>query len=438
MSTRPDNPGTSYLPERYRQKLRAKKQRRIYKKMVAAGIAIIIVIIAAFLLFGGLLQLPLPSPPVTSPAPITVNAGEQPMSPGVNVTVAITPGYRTGTGISALYSPDMLSQEKAVSILREEYPGETYTLNLLNLTDRYPGHRLYEFSIQPAVSSSTETESTVFIDAVTGEPYTPGQEDARITAQQAQDIAGKAFATARPDRVRVRYHAGPGTGRTWNFTIMKGTGAIITGTLDAETGLISSFTRPLRKPGRPAEPVLDLPAARKIADQYLPDRNGPVAVTLIDGRYFPLGSPSDPVAGQYIFVYRRVVNDFPCDMDGFIVGVDAVNGEITAYDRHWNAPDNAFSVTSEPLVIKREATFAVLQKAQETYPALASGLRILSAEIRWKDQHPAGITPRPGSIPLGWKIEFDDDIIRANSSAEPAVAWVDVQTGSILDFEYRH
>jgi hypothetical protein len=80
----------------------------------------------------------------------------------------------------------------------------------------------------------------------------------------------------------------------------------------------------------------------------------------------------------------------------------------------------------------------VLQKAQETYPALASGLRILSAEIRWKDQHPAGITPRPGSIPLGWKIEFDDDIIRANSSAEPAVAWVDVQTGSILDFEYRH
>jgi len=67
-----------------------------------------------------------------------------------------------------------------------------------------------------------------------------------------------------------------------------------------------------------------------------------------------------------------------------------------------------------------------------------SGLRIVSAEIKWKDQHPYGVTPRPGSIPLAWKVVFDDDIIRTNSSAKPAVAWVDAQTSSILDFEYQH
>ena len=151
-----------------------------------------------------------------------------------------------------------------------------------------------------------------------------------------------------------------------------------------------------------------------------------------------MGSPSDPMAGQYVFIYSRIVNDIPCEEDRFIVSVDSVTGDITSYERHWSAPDNAFSVASDPLILKREATFAVLQQAKEKYPEWVNGLRIVSAEIRWKDQHPVGITPRPGSIPLAWKVTFEDDFIRGNSSAIPAVAWVDAQTGSILDFEYRH
>ncbi|MFA6226446.1 MAG: hypothetical protein WC620_09830 [Methanoregula sp.] len=132
------------------------------------------------------------------------------------------------------------------------------------------------------------------------------------------------------------------------------------------------------------------------------------------------------------------MNDIPCEEDGFIAGVDSVTGEITAYERHWSASDNAFSVTSEPLVLKREATFAGLQRAKETYPESVNGLRIDATEIKWMDRHSAGVTLRPGSIPLAWKVTFDDDIIRANRSAQPATAWVDAQTGSILDFEYQH
>jgi hypothetical protein len=80
----------------------------------------------------------------------------------------------------------------------------------------------------------------------------------------------------------------------------------------------------------------------------------------------------------------------------------------------------------------------VLKKAQETYPTAVDGLAIISAEIRWKDYPPQGSTPRPGSIPLAWKILFSDEVIRAKPLSSPAVAWVDVQTGKILDFYYEH
>ena len=437
MSTRPDDQNATYLPARYRQQVRIKKQRHIYKKLLTAGIVIVFFIVAFFLLIGMLpvfQSFTLLQSPVT-PTPPT---GGQNPAPVVNVTVAVTPGYALGTGISPLPSKDVLSHEKAVSFLRGEYPAETYTLISLNLTDRYSGHMLYEFTIQPTSSSSTETRFVVFDDAVTGEPYTPGQDDARITMGQAQDLARKAFPGIRSDQVRVRYSTTPDSGRTWNFRFVKGTTPILAGTMDADTGQISSFTQAIQKVGRPAEPVIGLPAAQAIADRYISGKNGPVAVNMSEGLYSPLGSPSDPMAGQYVFIYNRIVNKIPCEDDGFIVGVDSVTGEITAYERHWNAPDNAFSVASDALVLKREATYAVLKQAKETYPESVNGPRIVSAEIKWMDQHPHGVTPRPGSIPLAWKVTFDDDIIRSNSSAKPAIAWVDAQTGSILDFEYHH
>ena len=66
--------------------------------------------------------------------------------------------------------------------------------------------------------------------------------------------------------------------------------------------------------GRPAGTVLDMPAAQKIAERYISDHNGPVAVNMSDGQYFPLGIPSDPVAGQYVFTFNRIVKIFPATM----------------------------------------------------------------------------------------------------------------------------
>ena len=141
VSTRPDEQDATYLPARYRQQVRIKKQRRIYKKLLAAGIVIAFFIVALFLLIG-VLPVPQSSPPIKSPVTPTPSMGGQNPTPVVNVTVAVTPGYVLGTGISPLPSKDVLSHEKAVSFLREEYPAETYTLISLNLTDRYSGHML--------------------------------------------------------------------------------------------------------------------------------------------------------------------------------------------------------------------------------------------------------------------------------------------------------
>jgi hypothetical protein len=436
VSTRQNDPDAPYLPERYKQQVQAKKQRRIYKKMVTAGMVIVVFVVAALLLIN---IIPVPSPLnlLTSPVTPVPTLHEQTPAPVVNVTVAVTPAYAMGTGISALHSPDVISLNKAISLLSEEYPAETYTLISANLTDRYSGLLLYEFTIQPANRSATGTPFTVFNNAITGEPYTQGQENARITAKQAQDMVKKAFPSLKPDQVMVRYSASTDSGRMWSFVVVKGASRALTGTMDAESGLISSFTQTMPVLGRPAEPVLDKPAAQKIAARYISDHNGPVAVNMTGGQYFPLGIPSDPIAGPYVFIFSRVVKEIPCNEDGFTVGVDSVTGEITAYNRHWSAPDNAFSVASDPLVLKREASFAVLQRAREMYPESVSGLRVISTEIRWKDSS-SGVTPRPGSIPLAWKVTFDDDIIRANRSAQPAIAWVDAQTGSIMDFQYKH
>jgi hypothetical protein len=209
--------------------------------------------------------------------------------------------------------------------------------------------------------------------------------------------------------------------------------------MDPDTGQILSFSKSVEQLGREANPALDITGAQKIADRYIIDRNGfPLPLNMSVARYDPLGFPEDAIAGQYVFVYNRIVQDIPCDYEGFTISVDSVTGEVTEYNRRWNSPDNAFSLATEPLVTHYEATYAVLDRAKQTYPASIDGLRIVSAEIRWKDQSPSRGFPRPGSIPIAWKVQFDDAVIREKPWPVPAVGWVDAQTGKILDFYYQH
>ena len=344
-----------------------------------------------------------------------------------------------GQGILDQPTHDMQSLDNATASLRQDYPAPEYTLISVNVTDLYADRTLYEFTIKQENISQDSTGFSVFIDARTGDLYTPGQESAKITADKAENIVTETFPLLHPDRVRVRYNNSPDSVHAWVFTMFRDNTAILTGTLDPETGQIFSFTRSIPWEGRQADPLLEMNAAQKIADRYIFDKNrAQLPLNMSEARYNPLRFPQKTVAGHYVFIYNRIVQEIPCDKDGFTISVDSLTGEVIGYDRRWNTPDSAFSVAVDPLVTRSGATFAVLNKAQETYPASMEGLTIISAEIRWKDHRSQGSIPRPGSIPLAWKVVFTDEVIRAKPFSSPAVGWVDVQTGKILDFYYQH
>ncbi|MCK9580173.1 MAG: hypothetical protein M0Q92_06950 [Methanoregula sp.] len=190
---------------------------------------------------------------------------------------------------------------------------------------------------------------------------------------------------------------------------------------------------------RPTVPVIDSARAQKIAEQYIIEQNsGQLPLKMSRSEYEQIALPSGTVAGQYIIEYERIYQDYPTDVDGFTVIVDAVSGEVVEYTHQWTTQEYAFSTYSQLGVTRLEATFAVMQKAKEQYPDDIDTLQIRSADIRWKNNVPDGTVPRPGSIPLAWKVVFDDDTIRTSASAKPGVAWVDVQTGEFIAFDYQH
>jgi len=441
----PKEPGSIYLPDRYKERIEAKKRRRLIKK-IAVICMVVAIVSALYLVLSGALSnslnqnpLSLPGSQVSSPAVSPTSPPRELITPLVqNLTDTSNPDIITGKGLATRPIPDMQSLDNATALLRLDYPAMAYALISVNVTDRFADRTLYEFRIKPEVSPDS-TGFSVFIDAMTGDFYTPGQENAKITADKAKNIVIEAFPFLHPDRVTVIYNNSPDSVRAWVVTLFLDNTIILTGSVDPETGQIFSFTRSVPWEGRQADPLLDSNAAQKIADRYISEKNrAQLPLNMSEAHYNPLQFPQKTVAGHYVFIYTRIVQDIPCDRNGFTISVDSLNGEVVGYDRRWNTPDSAFSVTVDPLITRSGATFAVLKKAQETYPASMDSLSIISAEIRWKDHTTPGSIPRPGSIPLAWKVLFTDDIIRAKPLALPATGWIDVQTGKILEFYYQH
>ena len=446
MNKNPKDTGPIYLPERYKQKIEAKKRWRLIKKIVVIC-TIVAISSVLFLILSGALSNSLNQPPLEIPGSLVsvpeITPTTLPVEPGVRLaenTTAMRPGDITeNKGGTTQSIHDMQSQNNATAYLRQDYPESDYTLISVNVTDLYADRTLYEYKIKQITAAPDRAGFSVFIDPKTGDFFTPGQEKAKITADRAEYLVTEAFPLLHSERVWVRYNNSPDSARAWEFTKYQDNSIILTGAMDPETGQIFSFTRSIPWTGRQTDPILDVNAAQKIADRYISDKNrASLALNLSEARYIPLQFPQKTVAGNYVFIYNRLVQDIPCDTEGFTISVDSLTGEISRYDRRWNIPDSAFSLATDPLITRTAATFAVLKKAQETYPTAVDGLAIISAEIRWKDYPPQGSTPRPGSIPLAWKILFSDEVIRAKPLSSPAVAWVDVQTGKILDFYYEH
>ena len=228
------------------------------------------------------------------------------------------PGISIGGGVPAQPTVEMLSLDNATAFLRQEYPASAYTIISVNVTDRYGSRNLYEFRIQKTGSVPGDTGFSAFVDAKTGDPYTPGQDSAKITADRAKLLIKEAFFMQNTDTVRVRYDYNPESVRAWIFSVNHDNTAILTGILDPETGQLLSFSRNISWEGRQADPLLDISAAQKIADRYIIDKNrGPLPVNMSEGQYYPLQVPQKTVAGHYVFVYTRIIQGIPCDSDGY-------------------------------------------------------------------------------------------------------------------------
>jgi hypothetical protein len=442
----PKDQEITYLPQRYKEQIEAKKRRRLYKKI---GVFFLIIIICAIVyvivngtMTGSLTQTGIQLPPIAEPTAGTIPLPQSVELSGIldgNITIAITPDYIIGEGVMVQPAPDMQSLDTAIASLRLDYPETEYTLISVNITDQYAGQKLYEFRLRGVNFTPDDTGFSAFINAKTTDAYTVGQDSVRINADQAKTRLSNHFIAYHPEKIRLRYVNTTDSLPEWIFTLYQGNSTILTGTMDPDTGQVTSFSRSIEQPGRQADPVLEISAAKNIADRFIVEQNGfPLPVNISKSRYEQLGSPDRVIAGQFVFVYNRIVEDIPCDYEGFTIAIDSVTGEVTEYQRRWNAPENAFSVVTEPLIAHYVATNAVLEKAKQTYPASSEGLKIISAERRWKDQTSPGSIPRPGSISIAWKVQFDDTIIRQKPWLSPGVGWVDDQSGKILDFYYLH
>ena len=349
--------------------------------------------------------------------------------------VAATPAV----AITATAMPEaVISKEEATALLDE---GEThgYSIAGITLTDRYPGKLLYEFSLVPDSTHSRKTNATLFIDAETGDPYAPLQDKAGITIEQAKEKARGAFPNIPADRVRIRFNDGSQYMRGWSFDLMNAGDRLVQGGLDADTGELKSYFIGIKRLGRPATPSVPMDAAQRTAEREVRERNGELPLTLVDARLDPLGMPGEDIAGKYVFVYKRVIHGIPCASDGIVVTVDSVAGNVVEYGKSWILPEDAVALPAEPVISKDTATATVKKEAEKIYPASADGLRIISAELRWRDFHnPDKVTPGPGSVPLAWEVQFDDETIRAQQYPSLGNGWIDARNGTLLDLYYRH
>jgi hypothetical protein len=361
-------------------------------------------------------------------------------------------GYNSSSGSSSIpavadvnstqvtaISPEF-SHDQATALVNEEYDSYQYSIASINLTSRYSGKLLYQIDLTraPGSGSSFSQNKTVFIDAITGDYYTPAQETAKISIDQAKSQARNAFPGLLSDRIKMIYLDGTQYERSWSFTFLQNNETLIQGGLDPDTGELMWYSVPVMRNGRPEKLMVQQDAAQITAEQEIRNRNGVLPLIMTEARYDPLGMPDEKVAGQYVFVYRRLIREVPCDSDGLVITVDSVSGNVTRYSKQWNLPENAVAGSPVPKISNATAIATVLMNAKESYPSDAGSIRLISADLRWKDLHNPKITPTLGSIPLAWKVQFDDAVIRAKQWPVPAYGWIDAQNGTLLEMYYRH
>ena len=104
---------------------------------------------------------------------------------------------------------------------------------------------------------------------------------------------------------------------------------------------------------------------KKFANRYIFDKNRALLpLNMSEAQYNPLRFPQSSCRALRFYL-QQDRSENPCDKDRFTISVDSLTVQIIGYDRRWNSPDSAFSVTVDPLITRSGATFAILKKARK-------------------------------------------------------------------------
>ena len=276
-------------------------------------------------------------------------SGANPERPLHTSPVTKTPSLTAAVPSPALHSTDTLAQqpspriniteENATALVMEDYP-MYYSIAAINLTDRLPGKLLYEFTLVPTSDAPFHSNQTAYVNAVTGDLYSPMQDKAGITIDEAKVRARSSFPQWTIDREQMKYNDGTRYDRSWEFYLFSGEKELVHGALSPDDGVLDwyALSGPTRF-GRPATPLVSIDAAEKTARAEVQNRTGNSILDLLQSRYDSLGMPDANIAGQYVFLYN---NDRPgrktCENDGFTIVVDSVSGKVQEYRRTWTQP----------------------------------------------------------------------------------------------------
>lgn len=160
-----------------------------------------------------------------------------------------------------------------------------------------------------------------------------------IALDQAEAIARETFSQFGPDRINVTYQKGDKQHQaTYGFELFKNNENIVQGSIEPDTGSISSYAIGIKRIGRPEKPVITIEAGQNTAKKEITSRNGEISLNITEARYDPLGFPDRSIAGVYVYVYERLIKNNPCDSDGFTVDVDSISGSVVEYRKTWIKP----------------------------------------------------------------------------------------------------
>jgi hypothetical protein len=336
-------------------------------------------------------------------------------------------------------SPIANTSTGATSQVREGNPDPEVTPAGLSPTDRSPKKAVNECTLVPFKDVNAPDadgfsfyDATVF-NAISVENYSfpVGRKDPGITIEQAKEIAIKAFPEYSPDRVEISFTDGSVNDRAWNFKLYKDDQQVILGGLNADNGDLMDYRiNPRVMAERWDTHPTTMDNAQQTAENEIQERNGKLPLKLVDSR---------SENGNYVFLYKRIIQGVPCARDGITINIDSGTGKVFTYYKSWSTPENAVAAQTVPAISHDAAIARIEREARACYPESADSFRIVSANLEWMDFYNADeFTPEPGVIPLGWYVRFDDKTIREREFPFPEEGWIDAQNGTLLSMNYFH